>query len=48
MLDQKFESGSFFMFGNMTSQNFPLSKGKVIEFRYLLPENRLNFKTYEF
>ena len=42
MADTKFESGSFPIFGDMTSQNFSLKREQVIEFNYLPPENRFN------
>ena len=37
--DEKFESGSFSIFGDMTSQIFPLEKAMVIEFGYLPAED---------
>ena len=48
MLDAKFESGSFSSFGDMTLQNFPLKKERVIKFGYLALENGFNFKTMNF
>ena len=35
--DAKFEVDSSFSFGDMTSQNFPQMKGRVIRFDYLPP-----------
>ena len=46
--DARFESGSSSNFEDMTSQNFPQKKEQVIEFGYLSPENRLNFKKISF
>ena len=44
MPDAKFESSSFSIFGNMTSQNFPLKKGTNHPIRIFTPENGFNFK----
>ena len=44
MPDAKFEPGSCSSFGDMTSQNFPLKKGTIIEFLYLPPESGFKFK----
>ena len=44
MNDAQFKYGSFSIFGDMTSQNFFLKKGRVIEFGYLPPGNVFNFK----
>ena len=46
--DAKFEVDSSFSFGDMTSQNFPQKKGRVIRFDYLPPENGLNLKKTSF
>ena len=46
--DAKFEVDSSFSFGDMTSQNFPQKKGRVIPFDYLPPENGFNFKEASF
>ena len=37
MPDAKFESGSFSIFGNMMSQNFPLRKGTNHQIRVFTP-----------
>ena len=37
MPDAKFESGSFFSFGDMTSQNFPRKKGTTHQIRLFTP-----------
>ena len=46
--DAKFASGSSSSFGDMTSQNFPWKKERVIKFGYLPPENGFNFKNMTF
>ena len=43
MPDEKFESGSFSSFGDMTSQNSLWRGERVIKFGYLHPENGFNF-----
>ena len=44
-----FECGSVCGFLDMTSQNFPpTGREQVIEFGYLPPENRFNWKTIRF
>ena len=45
--DAKFEAGGSSSFGDMTSQNFPLKKKRVIRLGYLPPENEFNFKRNE-
>ena len=44
MPDAKFEYGSFSGFGDMTSQNFSLKKGTVIDFGYFTPGNGFKLK----
>ena len=39
--DAKFESGSSFSFGDMTSQNFPQKKGTSYQIRLLTPGKRV-------
>ena len=41
--DEKFESVSFSIVGDMKSQNFILERKQVIEFRYLPQETEFNF-----
>ena len=48
MPDAKLESGSFSSFGDMTSQNFSLKRGTVINFGCLPQENRFNFQKMSF
>ena len=45
--DAKFEPDSSSCFGDITSQNFPETRERVIKFRYLSPENGFNFKKNE-
>ena len=44
MSDVKFESGSFSIFQDMTSENFRLKREQVIRFGYLPPVSGFNFK----
>ena len=46
--DAKFESGSSSSFRDMTSQNFPRKRERVIRFGYLPLKNRLNLKKMSF
>ena len=46
--DAKFEVDSSFSFGDMTSQNFPQKKERVIQFDYLPPENGFNLNKTSF
>ena len=46
--DAKFEADSSFSFGDMTSQNFPKRRERVIQFGYLPPENGFNLKKMSF
>ena len=48
MPDAKFESVNFSSLGDMTSQNFPLKRERVIEFKYLPVENWFNLKKKRF
>ena len=48
MPDAKFESGSFSIFGDKTSQNFVLKRGTSHRFGYLFPENGFNFTKMTF